>query len=198
MNLESFKHYKKMFTSNGKMVEIYDNIFSSSEKTSHLTYAQNAHYSLGHPSSSVFWHRSNTFFAHIMNGSELDTFGIKKTNFYVNILSKRLPGYEIERSWILSSSPLSTYYYHVDNPDEAIKRKTLLYYLNSRWDRNWGGETLFANNNGECELAVEYKPGRVVIFDGSIEHKPSAISMNADEYRFIFVIQFISRENNET
>ena len=86
----------------------------------------------------------------------------------------------------------------MDNPDEAIKRKTLLYYLNSRWDRNWGGETLFANNNGECELAVEYKPGRVVIFDGSIEHKPSAISMNADEYRFIFVIQFISRENNET
>jgi len=194
MKLEYPKNYKQLFTSNGKMIEIYDNIFTSSEKTHHLIYAQNAQYNLGYPSSSILWHRSDTFFAHIMGNSEIDAFGIKKTNFYKNILLKRLPTYEIERSWILSSSPLSTYYYHVDNPDESINRKTLLYYLNSRWDRNWGGETLFANNNGESEIAVEYKPGRIVIFDGSIEHKPSAISMKADEYRFIFVIQFISKE----
>ena len=182
-----------MFTSNGKLIEIYDNVFTSSEKSSHIIYAQNAPYILGHPTSGVFWHRSDTFFFHGMNSSELDNFGFTRTNFYKNIMLKRYPSYEIERTWILSSSPLSSYYFHVDNPDETLNRKTLLYYLNSRWDRNWGGETLFANNNGECEIAVEYKPGRVVVFDGSIEHKPSAISMKADEFRFIFVIQFINR-----
>lgn len=189
--------YERRFTSNGKMIEIYDDIFTSSERTHHLSYAQQSQYSLGYPTSEVFWQRSDTFFVHLMQEYNINLFKIKETKFYKETVLKRLPEYEIERSWILSSSPFSTYYYHVDNPDENIKRKTLLYYLNNRWDRNWGGETLFANDNGECEIAVEYKPGRVVIFDGSIEHKPSAISIKADEYRFIFVIQYVERPRYE-
>lgn len=185
--------YQKRFTSNGKLIEIYDEVLTSSEKSHHLIYAQGASYVLGYPTSNVFWQKSDTFFIHLMGEEQIDLFNFTETNFYKNILLKRLPSYEIERSWILSSSPLSTYYYHVDNLDENVNRKTLLYYLNGRWDRNWGGETLFANNHGECEIAVEYKPGRVVLFDGSIEHKPSAISMKADEYRFIFVIQYVEK-----
>lgn len=183
--------YQKRFTSNAKLIEIYDEVFTSSEKSHHLIFAQNSDYVLGHPSTSVFWQKTDTFFASVMDDEKLNQFGFKNTNFCNNVLSKRLPAYKIERSWILSSSPFSTYYYHVDNADEKINKKTILYYLNNRWDRNWGGETLFANNHGECEIAVEYKPGRVVLFDGSIEHKPSPISIKADEYRFIFVAQCV-------
>jgi hypothetical protein len=68
--------------------------------------------------------------------------------------------------------------------------------VNTRWDRNWGGETLFANDEGECEIAVEYKPGRVVLFDSLIPHKPSPVSMQADEFRFTFVIVMKPKVNN--
>lgn len=185
-------NYQKRFTSSGKLIEIYDDVFTSGEKIKHLTHAQYCPYVLGYPTSSIFWQKSDTFFFHLMDERELSGFGFTESKFYKNVILKRLPSYEIERSWILSSSPFSTYYYHVDNSEENLfNRKTLLYYLNSRWDRDWGGETLFANDQGECEIAVEYRPGRVVLFDGSIEHKPSAISMKADEYRFVFVIQYI-------
>ena len=193
MKIEYPKNCRQMFTSNGKLIEIYDNVFTSSEKYSHIRYAQSAPYVLEHPTiGTPFWHRNDTFFFHGMGDSDFDKFGFVKTNFYKNIILKKYPSHQIEKSWIVCSSPLSSWYFHVDNDDETLNRKTLLYYLNSRWNRDWGGETLFANNNGECEIAVEYKPGRVVIFDGSIDHRASAVSMKSDEFRFVFVVQFIN------
>ena len=96
---------------------------------------------------------------------------IDNFKFESDFISKKLIGYEIKNCWSLVSSPLSTYYYHTDSLEDSDE-VTVLYYVNTRWDKNWGGETLFSNDLGECEIAVEYKPGRIVIFDSAIEHKP--------------------------
>jgi hypothetical protein len=190
--------YERRSISNGKLIEIYDDVFTSSERYLHLIKAQNYPFILGYPTTNILWQSGDTFFTHVITNEDLIDLNINKTNFFKEVISNGLSEYELERSWVLVSSPFSTYYYHVDNSVETVKRKTLLYYLNNRWDRNWGGETLFANDSGDCEVAVAYKPGRVVIFDGSIEHKPSAISIKADEFRFIFVIQFVERTCSET
>jgi len=47
---------------------------------------------------------------------------------------------------------------------------TALWYIAPLWDVEWGGETLFFNSKMDAEAVVSPKPGRLVIFDGSITH----------------------------
>lgn len=41
---------------------------------------------------------------------------------------------------------------------------TVLFYLNPKWNKKWGGETIIDNKK------IEYKPNRAVIFDSKILH----------------------------
>lgn len=47
---------------------------------------------------------------------------------------------------------------------------TALWYIAPQWDVEWGGETLFYNSAQDAEAVVTPKPGRLVVFDGSIVH----------------------------
>lgn len=58
---------------------------------------------------------------------------------------------------------------HVDAlPGE--KGLTALWYIAPEWDVEWGGETVFYNSQKDAEAVVTPKPGRLVVFDGSILH----------------------------
>ena len=176
---------QKRITSSGRLIEIYDDVFPISLRQHHIEFIQESTFKLGGASTKIHWQGNNTFFQSLYSQDDFERF-----RFHNEFLASRLRTYEVDRCWVLSSSPLSTYYFHPDDFTENEKTITLLYYVNTRWDRNWGGETLFSNDEGECEIAVEFKPGRVVIFDSHIEHKPSPIAMQADEFRFTFVVQF--------
>jgi len=173
--------HKRMTTSSGRFIDIYDDVFPPHLRQYHIDFVQKSKYSLGAASSDIVWQQNKTFFQSNYTKEDFDNF-----RFTNDELLLKLQDFRVESCWVVASSPLSTYYFHTDASHNGI---TLLYYVNTRWDRNWGGETLFANDEGECEIAVEYKPNRVVVFDSLIEHKPSPISMEADEFRFIFVIQ---------
>lgn len=177
--------HKRQITSDGKIIDIYDNIFSSAMKSYHEGFLLESKYTLGSGSNNKL---HKTFFQVIFSKEDFENF-----KFENEFLSHRLKKYELDKCWAIASSPLSTYYFHIDDHDEH--NLTLLYYANRQWNRDWGGETLFANDDGECELAVEYKPGRVVIFDSTIEHKPGSIAMEADEFRFVFVVHFKLKPN---
>ena len=47
---------------------------------------------------------------------------------------------------------------------------TALWYVAPEWNVEWGGETLFFNSQMDAEVAVSPRPGRLVVFDGSITH----------------------------
>ncbi|TCZ86041.1 2OG-Fe(II) oxygenase [Lysobacter sp. N42] len=47
---------------------------------------------------------------------------------------------------------------------------TALWYICTDWDQEWGGETVFYDHAGELACAVRPRPGRLVIFDGTIVH----------------------------
>lgn len=69
--------------------------------------------------------------------------------------------------------------------------RTLLYYPNMEWNPEWGGYTLFTDDQGKkLKYCSFYIPGRVVIFDGTIPHCISSPSPHAPTYRFSFVIQY--------
>ena len=47
---------------------------------------------------------------------------------------------------------------------------TVLVYISPTWDIEWGGETMFFNEQDDCLFACTPKPGRVSIFHGAIKH----------------------------
>ena len=71
--------------------------------------------------------------------------------------------------------------------------KTLLYYANRHWEYNWGGHTMFYDNDGNIKTTVEFRPGRIVIFDGRIPH--TVMPMNprcSSSFRFTVAFKFES------
>lgn len=67
----------------------------------------------------------------------------------------------------------------------------MLYYANPEWKEEWGGETLFMNDDQtDIEFASIYKPGRIVVFDGGIPHTIRSPSILAPTYRFTLSMFF--------
>jgi hypothetical protein len=179
-------------TSSNKSIEIFDDVFTSSEKSYFEYYIQNKPHTLGSTSNTELWQRNKTFFKSNFTESDINEFGFLNSNSFIpieqHVSSEK---FNVRSCWSIASSPFSTQYYHVDCLSPNANGKTLLYYVNNRWNTNWGGETVFSNDSGESEIIVDYISGRVVIFDSSILHKATPISIEADEFRFIFSIQFI-------
>ena len=68
---------------------------------------------------------------------------------------------------------------------------TVLYYANLEWMPYWSGHTLFLNETlDEAEYTCLYKPGRVVVFDGSIPHLILTPNTMCRTPRLTFVIQY--------
>ena len=66
-------------------------------------------------------------------------------------------------------------YIHTDT--ERQEDHTVVVYMNSNWDTNWGGETVFySKDKSEVLKAVIPSYGRVVAFQGNINHKAAALS----------------------
>jgi len=95
-------------------------------------------------------------------------------------LGKKLQNYTLHQGVINCSRPGESYWEHT-HEDMVV----VLYYPNLRWRREWGGETIFYDDNRENLIfASEYKSNRMVLFDGKIPHSVRAPSYISDQYRF--------------
>ena len=107
--------------------------------------------------------------------------------FFLHKLFKKLnqiyPGqaYSIERilgiCWTMSNKIAI----HGDSDSE--ESLTVLYHANYHWNTDWGGANLFYDDQiTDIAKAVQYVPGRLVIFDSRIPHSVSTI--NEKKLRF--------------
>lgn len=71
------------------------------------------------------------------------------------------------------------------------KGLTALWYIAPEWNVEWGGETLFYDANMDAVAVVSPKPGRLVVFDGSIHHvgRPPTRVCNAPRYTLAFKLE---------
>jgi hypothetical protein len=68
---------------------------------------------------------------------------------------------------------------------------TALVFVNSRWNQDWGGEFLiYEDGEQPIALAVPVRPGRMVIFDGQLEHRGGVPSKFCVEARISVAIKF--------
>lgn len=81
-------------------------------------------------------------------------------------------------------------YTHTD-VHEGKEGLTALWYIAPEWNVEWGGETLFYNNAMDAEACVTPRPGRLVIFDGTIRHvgRPPNRICYAPRYTLAFKLE---------
>jgi Rps23 Pro-64 3,4-dihydroxylase Tpa1-like proline 4-hydroxylase len=78
---------------------------------------------------------------------------------------------------------------HRDN-DISMPDITALLYINKKWETDWGGETVFFDENNDAMYAVSPRPGRLVLFKGGLLHRAGAPQRECYESRLTFAIKF--------
>ena len=178
---------KNIITTNGKHIDVFDDIFSYTE------------------ADNIYYHLSNGFFK--VNGTDnrynndyqiysnyslgelasfgfLDFDGFKYLNDRYGLLSDSRRIIQIRTNFSTSAENNKV---HCDSMKGGI---TFLYYLNPTWDITWGGHTLFLNETlTDVEYTSLYTPNRAIVFDGSIPHLISTPNSNTEKPRLSLAIQ---------
>lgn len=81
---------------------------------------------------------------------------------------------------------------HSDSADTIDPEHNIsfLYYANSEWKPEWGGETIFYDNSMDPIYCIGVKPGRLVVFPGDLVHRAGVPDRSCHEHRFSFSIRF--------
>ena len=71
-------------------------------------------------------------------------------------------------------------------------KQVALYYCNLTWEDGWYGETMFYDPNDleKVSFTSLYKPGRIILFDGSTPHAIRPQSVSGPKYRITLTIVF--------
>lgn len=117
----------------------------------------------------------------------------------IEILSKYIPQdkYYHWRSYINLGLVSDIHKIHVDEFSNG-DGLTLLYYVNRNWNCDWGGETIFYDDERKnIKYVSSFVPGRIIIFESSIPHSAKPQHLNGPSYRFTLACKFkrISHEN---
>lgn len=78
-------------------------------------------------------------------------------------------GYRIYRCYCNYAAYGDMLFTHTDCPQGA-RELTALWFIAPEWNVEWGGETLFFDSSMDAQVVVSPRPGRLVLFDGSLPH----------------------------
>ncbi len=103
------------------------------------------------------------------------------------------PGEELrdQRAYINKSVYGDMYFTHRDCSAHR-NHVTLLYYANLEWDSDWGGETIFYNDDKDAEVVVAPRPGRVVVSRGAILHRGTVPTRACTQERLTLAYKLLS------
>ena len=88
--------------------------------------------------------------------------------------------------------------YHTDWPHPDVSVTGVL-YTDKEWERNWGGETLFAHPDIDGDkhsrlYASEYQPCKLITFDSSIPHIGKGPQRRCKEMRSVLAFQAVQKD----
>ena len=184
--------YKRLVTSNGKEIEIWDNLLSYKKRSEIYDFVKNSYFVI---QGADNYHLENS--GNYQIASEFTEDDLLRSRLFEEDTSEMLKGvegYKINQVRVNLSTLNDHNQFHSDANDPNRENeifKTLIYYPNMKWDIEWGGYTLFANDDlTEIEHTLVYTPGRFILFDGEIPHCIGAPTNMAPSYRFTFVVQY--------
>jgi len=96
-----------------------------------------------------------------------------------------------QRAYVNSSVYGDVYYTHRDCSAHR-NHVTALYYVNMEWRTDWGGETIFYDDNHVAQLVVTPKAGRIVVARGAILHRGTVPTRDCHEERYTIAYKLLS------
>ena len=180
-----------MITKNLDGIIVIDDIFSFSQLSGMYSYALVQKYEIYNSSDLESQNMTNKRL-----GCRLDIdnqlFDIIFSENVLEVFEEHIPRdkYYPWRSYINLGIHSDQHLIHVDDP-KPNESKTCLIYMNRKWDLNWGGETIFYDDQRKnIVYTSQFIPGRIVIFDGSIPHSAKPQHFDAPPYRFTLAVKF--------
>lgn len=173
-------------TKEDKEIHVFDGMFETAVRTHIYSFIRNSHFAItGGVVTDIEKQHEHTMSCFL---GEQD---LRHLEFFQNADDKFLEmaaPQKCSRAFILLQNEKFFSRWHTD----GLRYKwTMLYYANLNWDKDWGGETMFSNETYDTiDLAVQYKPGRVVLFDSSIPHKACLGSPDSPQFRTLLSFNF--------
>lgn len=185
---------KTLTTSNGKLIHVYDDLLGYADRARYFEFVST---SLFRPFSRDNMNLETMGDYNLFSGYSLEDFGRMglMSNPAVAEVAEQFDGFQVTQIRVNLSTLNDKNHIHVDGYGES---KTLLYYPNMNWQIEWGGYTVFTNDScDDIEHCVAYKPGRLVVFDGSIPHGICAPTNLAPSFRFTLAAQFQKQKETQ-
>ena len=122
---------------------------------------------------------------------------VQKLNILDSIFKLNIKDVSLNTYWkcmVNLTKPMDVNFVHL-HPDQV----GAVYYANETWNPEWGGETLFyEDNTKDIRFSSPYTPNRLIIFDGAIPHTIKAQNILGATYRFSITFLFRRKKNNES
>ena len=163
----------------GRSLLVFDDLFSDAQVRN-----------FSHVLTQLDYERRTSFDGEL--NALIDNEAFMRAPFLYPVLEELFSGYR-ERLELPTTTELSHVYaaaissaqqpmIHMDL--ESPEAVTFLYYGNSAWRRDWQGETLFYDADGEAAAAVMPRPGRLAMFHSNIPHRGGAPHRDAPTFRY--------------
>lgn len=88
-----------------------------------------------------------------------------------------------QRAYVNCSVYGDAYYIHRDCAAHE-RHVTALYYANLEWQPDWGGETIYYNDEEDAAFAISPRPGRLVIARGALLHRGNVPTRSCYQERY--------------
>lgn len=180
---EDFKELEEVvppaYLVGGLPIWVIDDLLDNSQHDYMLSYCIDSLYSPKHSSDYRLPYRDQRLVSRLTSQQVQDLFLTEVLQEVCKAINE--PPIEILEAYINIYTPDSTCLAHIDSPSKGL---TFLYYPNTLWDINWGGETIFFDNNKEAVFTSIYKPNRLVVFDPRIMHLAKTPSILSESFRY--------------
>ena len=179
---------KEIRTSSNKMIRVYDNRISFFHIEKFYHFIKNSKFKISGADGILSTYNNQVYST--FSSQDVMELGILDTDIFKNIRDEfSLHKKEIKQIRVNCSTFSEDNTIHCDN-----NGLTFLYYVNPVWDIAWSGHTVFLSDDlKESEYLSLYKPGRIVLFDGTIPHLILTPTHKAVDKRLSFVIQYKER-----
>lgn len=178
--------------SSGRKIWIYDDVLDHASRELIYLRLKGSYFVAETADNSIIEQRADVSLASVYTPDDCKYVGIFE-KLPEEIKEKHDLNYDKMLSTLVNMGLFSDkYHIHSDtNPKMTDNAKTLLYYGNLRWDIEWGGDTVFLDDQcKQIEFYSQYIPGRVVIFDSRIPHLIRPATILAPSYRFTYAMRF--------
>jgi hypothetical protein len=180
--------YKNFTTSDNRIIHIFEDAVDYNFQTKIYNYVKNSLFTITGYDNGILEERHLTLISHY------DVTDLEECGFLSGLpeeIKSLISPQEYNVTDVLVNLCKPDDIFHIHSDDTTNNGLTLIYYVNLKWQLEWGGDTVFLDSTSkEIEYTSKYSPGKFVLFDGGIPHLIRPSTRLAPDYRFTLAARF--------